>query len=67
MHCHWPWPEGHFRMVELDGTVATAANKAVEERLVLLMEEELHPLRKKPLARTPTRGSANPPCGIASA
>ena len=54
MHCHWPWPEGHFRMVELDGTVATAANKAVEERLVLLMEEELHPLRKKPLARTPT-------------
>ena len=32
---------GHFRMVKLDGTVATAANKAVEERLVLLMEEEL--------------------------
>ena len=38
---------GHFRMVKLDETVATAANKAVEERLVLLMEEELHPLRKK--------------------
>ena len=47
MHCHWPWPEEHFRMAKLDGTVATAANKAVEERLVLLMEEELHPLRKK--------------------